>query len=290
MTYPIRLLATQWICVLLATLAGASAQAQTNAKPAAGLWWQPGANGQFMQLHMGPSDYALVSLSFGSETEPTYRVLQGPLELLNPQADQAIAQLSSPLYRVDNAGCLNCTESTGQTVIDNAGPYQLTFVSGTSAILRTPDLRQIHYEWFPLYRGREDLLANRIQGKRVLLENEGRAVLAKLVPSTDLGLCSDQLTGNHTAMRLQLASQTADTAAMGRYLNNAALLIENKHNPRIQLLTENDVVEDVGRECVLGAELYESGQVLAGPAEPISRGDPGGGAALSGDIRITLLD
>lgn len=296
------------LVVALGLSLGASARAE---QPNLGLWWQVGANGKFMQLQVGPGGYALATLSFEEAGAPTYRVMQGPLVELDPRdpAEMAIAELRSPLYRVDRAGCLACDEQTGTTVTEEARPYRLRFTSTSKAQLQTADGQLINYEFFPLLTQPEDLTAYRISGKRAVLENRGHAALVELRPTTVDPDCGVQFSPGEQAYRVEILPGQPEAGALGGVLNSVDLVIDNVQNPRIRLLGRKDLYDIrcvqfvhggcgqyeftfIGTQCAIAANLYESGQRLFGHAERI---DPDRSYLLppiqfGGDIRLTILE
>lgn len=281
-------------------------------QPSPGLWWQAGANGKFMQLQIGPGGYALVTLSFEEAGAPTYRVMQGQLgEITGPDA---VAELSSPLYRIDRAGCLECAPQDAMTVAEEGRPYRLRFISTNRAQLQTGDGELIDYEFFPLYTDRQDFTALRVSGKRAVLENQGTSVLVELQPSSSDADCGVQFSPDEQTYKVAVAAGQPDALELGQILNNVDLVIDQVHNPRSRLLSRIDEYEFrcihvalggcinyaitlTGSRCVVAAEMFESGPRFIGKAEQLSYNvdllpDPNLLPPLnfSGEIRLTVLD
>ncbi len=302
--------------ILKTAAAAATSLALTSAaqalQPTPGLWWQAGANGKFMQLQIGPGGYALVTLSFEEAGAPTYRVMQGQLrEIVDPAA---VAELSSPLYRVDRAGCLECTPQEATTVAEESRPYRLRFTTTNRAQLQTADGELIDYEFFPLFTDRVDLTAHRVSGKRAVLENQGNSVLVELQPSSSDSDCGVQFSPNEQTYKVAIAPGQPDAAQLGQILNNVDLVIDQVHNPRSRLLSRIDEYEFrcvhvalgacinytitlTGSRCVVAAEMFESGPRFIGKAEELSYNvdllpNPNLLPPLnfSGEIRLTVLD
>lgn len=294
------------LTTLIALVAFASSTVKAF-EPSPGLWWQAGANGKFMQLQIGPGGYAFVSLTFDNGGEPTYRVMQGQLRELGPGDAPALVELASPLYRIDSAGCLDCTDANGITSTVDSRSYRLRFQSGNLAQLQTADGQLVDYEYFPLYTRSADLTANRLAGKRAVLENRGHSVLVDLQPTVADADCGVQFSPGEKAYRVEVLPGQPESAALGTVLNNVDLVVDSVHNPKIRLLTRTDVYDIyctqyafggcissvttlLGSQCAVAANLSESGSRLDGTAEPLNNPHPIPPLNFGGDIRLTILD
>jgi len=292
------------ICSLLLLTVNA-ANAVNAAQPTEGLWWQTGSNGKFLQLHIGPGGYALATLSYDLGAGPTYRVLQGPLQLKDPRTDGHLAELRSPLYRIDAAGCLGC--AGGVTATEDARSYTLRFISTTHAQLQTGSGQLVNYQFFPLYTSAADLPANRIAGKRAVLENLGGTNVVRLQPTVADGDCGTQFSPGEKSYRMQLESTDLGTERVSGQLNSAVLVVDNALHPRARLLHRVDLYEFVctqfvhggcgnyaitlvGDQCRVAADLELSSSQLSGLAINPYSTYPGPPVQLGGQIRLTVID
>ncbi|MEZ5442254.1 MAG: hypothetical protein R3F15_12275 [Lysobacterales bacterium] len=280
------------ICIaLLLTSTWPLKVAQAAARPSPGLWWQPGHNGLFMSVHIGPADYALIMLTSGQGGSPTYRVLQGPLDRVDD--GRAIARLSSPLYRVDGADCLGCPPTPAATIAEDEGEYRIEFLSGTTAVLHAPDGLTVDYELFPLYTSSVDELAARLPGRVALFESpatSGEPIRRSLVDLVALApeqrtFCAALFDPDETVLLLRArpGSISADPCFTQSYLG-----VSPGPTPRIRMISEAVLPICAGqankigvfRSCVPSAQLSESGRVLSG--ESLLR--------PSGAVSVTILD